>query len=74
MTMSEPLPSIIASRGLNIKQASAYWGVSPGTFKKLVTQGIAPPPIRLGTKGKQIFDRQALDAAMDARSIRAEVA
>jgi hypothetical protein len=41
--------------------------VSPGTFKKLVREGIAPQPIRLGLKGKQIFDRLALDAAMDAR-------
>ena len=24
----------IEPRGLNIRQASAYWGVSPGTFKK----------------------------------------
>ena len=64
--MSEPLPPI-APRGLNIRQASAYWGVSPGTFKKLVNAGIAPPPVRLGNKGKQIFDLRALDAALDAR-------
>jgi predicted DNA-binding transcriptional regulator AlpA len=66
--MSKDLPSGIAPRGLNIRQASAYWGVSPGTFRKLVDQGIAPPPIRLGSKGKQIFDKLALDAAMEARS------
>lgn len=62
------LPESIIPRGLNIQQASAYWGVSPGTFKKLVREGIAPEPIRLGEKGKQIYDRVAMDRVMDARS------
>ena len=51
---------------MSLKQAAAYWGVSPNTYKKFVRDGVVPPPIRLGNKGKQIFDRLALDAAMDA--------
>src|SRR6266851_5323649 len=35
-------PETIAPRGLNIRQAAAYWGVSPGTFRKLVRLGLAP--------------------------------
>jgi hypothetical protein len=58
---------------MNLKQACAYWGVSPITFKSLIKAGIAPPPIRLAAKGKQIFDRVAIDAAMDAAGKRAEV-
>jgi hypothetical protein len=65
--MSKDLPSSIAPRGLSINQAAAYWGISPGTFKKLVREGKAPAPIRLCTKGKQIFDKVTMDRAMDAR-------
>jgi hypothetical protein len=64
--MSKDLPSSIAPRGLSINQAAAYWGVSPSTFEKLVREVTAP--IRLCTKGKQIFDRVMMDRAMDARS------
>jgi hypothetical protein len=66
--MSKPLSPTIAPRGINLKQAAAYWGVSPTTFRLLIKAGIAPPPIRLAAKGKQIFDRVAIDAAMDAAS------
>jgi predicted DNA-binding transcriptional regulator AlpA len=64
-----PTPQNIAPRGLSMSQAAAYWSVSPGTFKKLVREGIAPQPIRLaGRSSKQIFDKVALDRALDAAS------
>jgi len=66
--MSKHLPHNLAPRGLSLKQASAYWGVSTGTFKKLERAGVVPSPIRLGDRGKQIYDRNALDGAMDAAS------
>ena len=56
----------IEPRGLNIRQASAYWGVSAGTFKKLVRLGIAPAPLKLPGLDRKIFDRLELDRAMDA--------
>jgi hypothetical protein len=56
----------LAPRGLNISQASAYWGVSPGTFKKLVRLGLAPAPLKLPGFDRNIFDRFELDRAMDA--------
>ncbi len=56
----------IEPRGLNIRQASAYWGVSPGTFKKLVRLRIAPAPPKLPGLDRNLFDRFELDRAMDA--------
>jgi predicted DNA-binding transcriptional regulator AlpA len=61
---------IIPPRGLNIKQAASYWGVSRGTFLKLVDLGIAPQPLNLGVK-RSVYDRLALDAAMTARAVKA---
>jgi hypothetical protein len=37
----------IAPRGLNIRQAAAYWGVCPNTYKKLYRAGLAPAPLKL---------------------------
>jgi len=66
--MSKP-PSTIPPRGLNIRQAAAYWGVSPNTFKKLVRLGLAPQPLRLPGLDRNIYDRQALDEAMTSRAV-----
>jgi hypothetical protein len=68
--MSKP-PITIPPRGLNIRQAAAYWGVSPGTFKKLVWLGILPPPLNLPGLDRNVYDRLALDAAMTARAVKA---
>jgi hypothetical protein len=62
-------PQTIRSRGLNIRQAAAYWGVSPGTFKKLVRLGLAPQPLNLLGLDRNVYDRLALDAAMSARAV-----
>ena len=56
----------IPPRGLSISQASAYWGVSPGTFKKLVRLGLVPLPLKLPGLDRNVFDRFELDRAMDA--------
>jgi hypothetical protein len=51
------------------RQAAAYWGVSPGTFKKMVGLGIAPPPMDLPGIDRRVYDRLAQDLAMNARSV-----
>ena len=44
-------------------QAAAYLGVGQATLKRLLQTGAVPPPISLG--GRRIWDRVALDAALD---------
>jgi hypothetical protein len=61
--MSKPQQAIV-QRGLNIRQAASYWGVSPGTFRKLVRVGFAPEPLNLPGLDRNIYDKQALDDAM----------
>jgi hypothetical protein len=59
----------IPPRGLNIRQAASYWGVSPNTFKKLVRLGLAPAPLKLPGVDRNIYDRPQLDVAITARSV-----
>jgi hypothetical protein len=68
MMRKPKLPSNVQPRGLNLDQASEYWGVCPSTFKKLVKLGIAPGPIDMADFDRNIYDRLALDAAITARS------
>jgi hypothetical protein len=63
-----PAESPLPVRGLNIRQAAAYWGVSPNTFRKLVRLGFAPRPVDFPGLDRNIYDRLALDRAMDERS------
>jgi predicted site-specific integrase-resolvase len=58
------LPTV-EPRGLTMRQAAAFWGVSYNTFRKLVREGLVPPPIDLGL-GRQIFDREQHERAFDA--------
>ena len=53
-----------APRGLNIKQASAYFGVSLGTFRKMMRLGLVPRPLQMPGMSRLIWDRDALAAAM----------
>lgn len=56
-------------RGLSEEQAAAYVGVSVGTFRWEVEQGIWPKPDPRGPKeGRNIWDRKLLDQAYDKRS------
>jgi hypothetical protein len=66
MTTTSRLQAPIPPRGLNIRQASAYWGVSPGTFKTLIRRGQAPAPTKIPGLTRNIWDRRVLDDAMDA--------
>lgn len=64
--MSEPLRAReqrIAPRGLNRDQASAYIGISAGTFDKLVEAGLMPRPRMM--ESRRVWDIQELDRAFD---------
>ena len=61
--------SALQPRGLNVIAAARSWGVSPGTFRKLVRLGIAPQPLKIPEIDRNIFDREAIDRAMTARAV-----
>lgn len=61
--MTRPLP-FDCPRGLNRVEAARYIGVSPGTFDKLVADGLMPAPKRV--RSRLVFDRQAIDLAFSA--------
>lgn len=61
--MTRPLP-FDCPRGLNRAEAARYVGVSPGTFDKLVADGLMPKAKRV--RSRLIFDRQELDLAFSA--------
>jgi hypothetical protein len=63
----QALPSTLSPRGgLNVRQASAHWGVSPDTFRKPARLGLAPAPLKLPGLDRNVYDRQALDDAIVA--------
>lgn len=53
----------VAPRGLNREQASAYIGISVGTFDKLVEAGAMPRPRML--ESRRVWDIYELDRAFD---------
>jgi hypothetical protein len=60
-------------RGMSRRQAAAYWGVSPGTFAKMVRLGIAPQPMVMPGITRRVYDRDQIDTAITAqRAIRAD--
>jgi predicted DNA-binding transcriptional regulator AlpA len=56
----------LAPRGLNRAQAADYVGVGTSLFDELVADGRMPKPFRINTR--VLWDRQKLDAAIDALS------
>jgi len=66
--MTKQLPDNIPPRALTLRQAAAYYGVSYNTFRKLTEIGAVPKPMNIPGLGRLMFDRKALDAAMDACS------
>jgi predicted DNA-binding transcriptional regulator AlpA len=56
----------IPPRGLNLRQAAEYFGVSYNTFLTMVKRGQAPVPIMIPGLYRNIWDREQLDRAMDA--------
>jgi len=53
-------------RGLNREQAAAYVGLSVSTFNKLVAASVLPQALAFGRR--RVWDRRALDKALDAMS------
>jgi excisionase family DNA binding protein len=62
MKKSEEFPP----RGLSVRQAAEYFGVSYNTFLTLVKRGQAPAPIMIPGLDRNIWYREQLDRAMDA--------
>jgi excisionase family DNA binding protein len=58
-----PLP-FACPRGLSRTEAARYVGVSPGTFDKLVADGLMPRPKQV--RSRLVFDREAIDLAFSA--------
>jgi hypothetical protein len=72
MTTKEKTKPFSPPRGMSGRQAAAYWGVSPGTFTKMVRLGIAPAPMSLPGIDRVIYDRSEIDTAISAhRAIQA---
>ena len=67
MAVTGRLPENIPRRGLTRKQAAEYVGVSITTFDMLVKAGQLPKPLPLD-HGHMLFDRKALDLALDRLS------
>lgn len=58
------VPAFESARGLSRVEAARYVGVSPGTFDRLVEDGVMPKPKRI--RARLIFDRFEVDVAFDA--------
>lgn len=58
----------ISPRGLSLEEAAAYVDLAPATFQAEVAAGTFPRPIRLGASRRQVWDRAALDRALDRAS------
>lgn len=65
MTNIEMTPA----RGLKTRDAAKYVGVSVNTFRKLITLGQLPAPIKFQGLNRNIHDRVELDAAMSAQAV-----
>jgi hypothetical protein len=64
------LPSNVTQRGLSLRQAAAYWGVCPNSFRKLVRLGVAPGPLYVPGLDRNLFDKEQQDQAI--RALRRE--
>ena len=61
--MTRPARTPLEPRGLTCAEAAAYLGIGATLFKRLVFQGKLPPPLKL--EGRRVWDRRALDDAVD---------
>jgi excisionase family DNA binding protein len=59
-------PETIA-RGMNMNELCAYVGRSSPTIRKMIAHGLLPGPAQSWGR-KHLFDRKAVDAALDAMS------
>lgn len=61
------LPQGVTPRLLSREQAAAYVGLSPGAFDAEVQAGTFPKPFPLRGTRRNLWDRAALDSALDSR-------
>ena len=52
---------------MSLEASAFYVSSSEGSFEKMVAEGIMPPPLNLGIR-RRLWDRRALDAALDRLS------
>jgi predicted site-specific integrase-resolvase len=64
--MKRMLPAGVLPRNLTLRQTAEFGGVSYNTFRRLVRDGIAPPPMSVPGLGRMLFDREQQEHAMDA--------
>lgn len=65
MTDAPPIPPRLLSRD----QAAAYVGISPTQFDEEVAAGTFPAPFKLAATRRCLWDRVALDRAIDRQLI-----
>ncbi len=65
MTRRSDIPYGAWPRGLSLKRAAAYVGVSPNKFKAERDAGLWPQPERRG--GNLLYDLRQIDEAWDQR-------
>lgn len=69
MARPDALPANLPPRCLSRAAAAAYAGVSATKFTQLVSDGRMPQPIEFDRR--KVWDRLAIDAALDALSAKA---
>ena len=60
------LPPGLTPRCLSVEQAAAYLGIGEDLFRWLVSEGVFPSG--LAFRGRRVWDRMALDLAVDRLS------
>ena len=63
MTVTPSSP-VLPLRCLDLRQSARYWDVSTGSFRELIW--LEPASLKLPQIDCNIYDRQAIDAAMSA--------
>lgn len=58
----------ITPRGLSLDDAAAYVSLAPATFLREVAAGTWPRPLPLKGSRRQVWDRDAIDRALDRAS------
>ncbi len=63
MPRHDALPPNLPPRGLCREAAAQYVGISAGKFDELVGDGRMPKPLQID--GRKVWDRRAVDRALD---------
>jgi predicted DNA-binding transcriptional regulator AlpA len=67
MTTQATLPPGVSPRLFSREEAAAYCGLSPNSFDAEVKAGTFPPPMALKRVERLLWDRKALDLALDSK-------